>query len=828
MAEAGAQRTGPASLGEVTLRRLHRRAISDRSAVTDLLRAVQACGVTLRNGVNRRNAERVARVAWVSDDTLGLVVQNISSKQPQLFLNFQINGTSYFFATRVRHAEDGVLITGMPSSIFEAERRDLRRTPASVLANPEYVEVKADATGPRIARLRDWSYDGIGVALPCDQSYERGAVVSVRFVDGARAGTLASGVVRNVAPDSEIEGWTRLGLYVSAVPSATRVQAETRDRILVQGRPARAWRRIVLAGGPARIARQRIARRLGLVSSPRVPVVHFENDLGQRLVGILDRTHEQCKTAVLIPPSWGRTKETFLPLARTIQRTFISAGESVGVLRFDGTNRRGESYVDPRFRSQGEEYLGFRFSQAVKDIQSGVEFLARTLAPEHVVLVTFSLASIEGRRAVATDRSGLIKGWVSVVGMPDLQSGLRAVSGGVDYAQGLLESVEFGCHELVGVLADMDSTGLDALHNRLVFLEDARRDMAQVAVPVTWLHGRHDGWIELDRISRLLSSGETANRRLIEIPTGHELRSSAEALETFQFIGVEAARIALGREVEAVLPEIAELEATRESERKRRPAPVLNADRFWRDYLLGRQGNGGMELLVASSSYRAFMQDQIEAIQLRQNWHVLDLGSGLGEFARLLAISCPASVNCRVTEIDLIPEVLRRSQARAIDQSTSRTNIRRVAADLSSGRIPLRSCSANAALASLVISYIQDDVRFLREIIRVLIPGGRLVISTMRRDADISQIYVDSAAELETVSVGGKNSSEPGVELDALQREFLNSASRLIDLEETGRFRFYDSDELHSMLRHAGFVDVVVSPSFGDPMQAYIAVCRRP
>ena len=48
------------------------------------------------------------------------------------------------------------------------------------------------------------------------------------------------------------------------------------------------------------------------------------------------------------------------------------------VIRFDGTNRRGESHVDPECRSPGHEYLHFTFSQAVRDIQALVDRPLRT------------------------------------------------------------------------------------------------------------------------------------------------------------------------------------------------------------------------------------------------------------------------------------------------------------------------------------------------------------------------------------------------------------------------------------------------------------------
>jgi hypothetical protein len=129
-----------------------------------------------------------------------------------------------------------------------------------------------------------------------------------------------------------------------------------------------------------------------------------------------------------------------LPLALTVVETFRSIGESIRVIRFDGSNRRGESYVEPECRQFGDEYLRFTFSQAARDISSTVNYLKSdpARAPRAIVLVTFSLSAVEARNALAGDDG--YSGWVSVVGMADLQSAIRTISGGIDYGNGLLQA----------------------------------------------------------------------------------------------------------------------------------------------------------------------------------------------------------------------------------------------------------------------------------------------------------------------------------------------------------------------------------------------------
>lgn len=830
MAEARWHHNSVTPLSEPSIRRLHRRAIAARGEVRALLQRACDKKTEIKNGVDRRNSTRTARISWVGEETLRLRAENISPGSSQLYFSFELGGTGYFFAcTTANQPSAGEIVARLPDAIYEAERRDLRRQ--SVTASglgPTQVELQAhNAATSTIARVHDRSYDGLGVSAPVDRSLEPGADVVVHFLDGDDVGEKAYATIRHKSVQGADEGWARLGLSMSKAPTGRRIQVEAREAILGDGISARAWRRLVLAGAQVQVAPRRLAKRLRPSRSSAGPqVVEYNNKQGQRIVGLLEQSSLVGEgTAVLIPPSWGRTKETFLPLSATILKMFEGAEEPVSVLRFDGTNRRGESFVDPKARASGEEYLRFRFSQAVEDIHSSVDFLRTHVGARKVVLVTFSLASVEGRRAVATDASGLLAGWVSVVGMVDLQSGLRSVSGGVDYAYGLLEGVSFGRHELVGVLSDMDFTGGDALEHGLVFLEDARRDMARIRIPICWLHGRHDAWMDLDRVVTLMSSGDPSARRLVEIPTGHELRSSREAIETFQLIGREIGRIALGRELKPALPSLVDINRKREAERARLPRKDFRAQAFWRDYVLGRDGNGGIRLLTATDAYKSLMTTQVELLTLKKGDRVLDVGSGTGEFANLVSGLRPP-LALHLVEMDLVTEALGRTPWAS---SPDCARVSKVAADLdlSGGSLPLREGSVDRVLASLVISYLKSPSRALSEIARVLRPGGVLVASSLRRDADISKIYAAGIAELQADRISALLGPGVAAEFETLQREFLNSASRLLDLEESGRFRFFDPEELVDLFEASGFEQIAVRRAFGDPPQAVIVAGRR-
>jgi ubiquinone/menaquinone biosynthesis C-methylase UbiE len=335
--------------------------------------------------------------------------------------------------------------------------------------------------------------------------------------------------------------------------------------------------------------------------------------------------------------------------------------------------------------------------------------------------------------------------------------------------------------------------------------------------------------MDLERVREALSCGDTRRRRLVEVPTGHQLRSSREALETFLLIAEEVSEMALGRRLAGALPDLAAVERRRAAERARLPRPPADLRGFWADYLLGRGRELGMELLSATAAYRNFMEAQIRLLELGPGARVADLGSGNGDFPLLLARRPGLPPGLRVDALDYVPAALARGRERLRAAAPAGgLRVERLVADLDAPALALAEGRYDAALASLVVGYLADPERFLRELARILRPGGRVVLSTLRRDADISKLFLDGLAELagpETRAALGRAAER---RFDALARDFLNDAARLLDLEEQGRFRFFEREELRALVAGAGFEDPVAELAFGDPAQAVVVAARRP
>ena len=461
-----------------------------------------------------------------------------------------------------------------------------------------------------------------------------------------------------------------------------------------------------------------------------------------------------------------------------------------------------------------------------------LDFLEKSpeFEPSTAILVSFSAASIESRRATAVDPR--IRGWISVVGAADLQSMMRVISGGVDYAAGLERGVRFGLQDILGIEVDMDHAGLDAFREQIAYLEDARREMAAIQVPITWIHGRHDAWMDAERVKDALSRGDTSRRRFIEIPTGHMLKTSREALEAFQLIAGEVGRMALDRPLAATAPDLVAVEQRQRAERKRLSRPSIDTRSFWRDYLLGRDRKLGFELMTSIRPYANLMEHQVGALDLKEGHRVADLGSGTGSFPLHIARSAYRSMPLAVYQIDYLREGLQRARERLLERgSPPRLDVQYIESNLDVGAagssIPLGSQSVDSVLAALLVSYVSEPEALLCEIHRVLRRGGRLVLSSLRRDADMSKLYTEGLAELRAGRAREIFGRVGEKQLDDAARGYLNEASRLLDLEENGTFRFWDPQELGHIVRRAGFRLLSTSRSLGIPPQAVVLSAER-
>ena len=210
------------------------------------------------------------------------------------------------------------------------------------------------------------------------------------------------------------------------------------------------------------------------------------------------------------------------------------------------------------------------------------------------------------------------------------------------------------------------------------------------------------------------------------------------------------------------------------------------------------------------------MYEQIQALDLKGGSRVLDLGSGTGDFAVQLATEqrirrCPyrrcglrggGAATSRIPGLGAPVGPSCPSESRFISISTSVLNLH------SRSRKP----AFDAVLASLVISYVAEPKVLLERIRLAFKPRGRLVISTLRRDADISRLHVDGLAELRAGRAGrGVRTGNRGVDrrdgTQLPQRCFSDSRSG-----GRGDVPILGSDELRALVRSCRIPSRAVIP----------------
>jgi ubiquinone/menaquinone biosynthesis C-methylase UbiE len=133
--------------------------------------------------------------------------------------------------------------------------------------------------------------------------------------------------------------------------------------------------------------------------------------------------------------------------------------------------------------------------------------------------------------------------------------------------------------------------------------------------------------------------------------------------------------------------------------------------------------------------------------------------------------------------------------------------------------LPFEDNQFDRILSSLVLSYLKNpDVTFT-EFVRCLKPGGRLVISTMRPDADMSIIHKKI---LKSVENSDKCRNQEKARLLKSIRRLANKIAQLLTLVEECQFRFFSEEELLAFAEENGLKEVTLYESYGNPPQAYI------
>jgi SAM-dependent methyltransferase len=158
-------------------------------------------------------------------------------------------------------------------------------------------------------------------------------------------------------------------------------------------------------------------------------------------------------------------------------------------------------------------------------------------------------------------------------------------------------------------------------------------------------------------------------REVIEIPTGHNLRSSDDALKTFMLITKLIYRMQHNQEIDPIAPDRENMVKLITYERERlENTEEFRPDHYWKNYLIGQGSSVGYDFYKNIREFREFLTLQSELVGLENGEVFADIGCGTGIFIENMLLNLAGrkkNINdTHLVLVDLVQEALDRSKAK--------------------------------------------------------------------------------------------------------------------------------------------------------------------
>ena len=627
------------------------------------------------------------------------------------YFSFNLDGGSHYFKSEFFCWNAGMPVLRIPQVLFRSEKRSYRRKHLTAL------EVVSISLQPHLqadlhiqGRLLDISRHGFLCEIPLSKEIQERLYSGqpLEYTIRESLGLSHRGEVRHFSRSRASDGDLQLRIGIEA--------GLVRDEYRFRSIPPSLWNRKRLYRRPAPTS---------FGGSLLSQTVGYRNGKGQDIFALVNRTGalDHPSPVVILPPAFGKKKEAMAALAATLIANFRHRKQNLVVIRYDGINRPGESYNEEKEPRRGYEMLRYRISQGLEDLKTTIDFVYDNplFKPERVTLISSSMSAIDCRRLLALGERR-IHYWISLMGVSSAQTVLVNTLGALDIIGNARMEIPNGINGLLGHLVDMDLLARDLIENRYAYLTDARQDMARIPIPVLWIYGTHDHWMAPEEILDIMSVRSGAEREVLEVPTGHNLRTSEEALRTFMRITSWLYQRLHGRRIIAAEPDREQLLRLITWERERLAAPqTLEPQEYWKTYLIGTERNSlGYDFYSNLEDFRSFLAKEAELVRPEEGGRIADMGCGTGLVVEQLLerVAQKGRRNGRMvlTAVDLVPEALERTRqkwAQAVRRhpSLQEHELECIQMDLTPNRlVPVLNFMSNPALP---LTYLRNRVEGL-------------------------------------------------------------------------------------------------------------------
>jgi SAM-dependent methyltransferase len=126
--------------------------------------------------------------------------------------------------------------------------------------------------------------------------------------------------------------------------------------------------------------------------------------------------------------------------------------------------------------------------------------------------------------------------------------------------------------------------------------------------------------------------------------------------------------------------------------------------------------------------------------------------------------------------------------------------------------------------ASIVLPYLYDPESVVREIYRLLAPGGLIVMSSPKPNFDSSKSYIEEARSI------AQRTDIDEQEKDRLLRslrELVAFIAHVLEMEDNGRFRFFTASDLETLMQRSGYINICTVEALGNPPTAVIVRAEK-